>query len=256
MRERAVVRKRFTRADAFLEALRPSRSPWSDGKAKWCFRGQRDARWGLVPSALRTRLGALRKAPRIFSCSEREEFECVQAFVLALDRAGIAIPHDSPRLREWDVAPEFLAPRADGTFGPMKPTWPPSEFFAALALAQHYGIKTRLLDWTYKPLVAAYFACVRIAKHRKVDKGQLAVWALRSDIRFSLVSKVTNSTPRFALVEAPYASNPNLAAQAGVFTLDRRARTGESLHRTLPSPVRRARSKMDPILARIFFGQP
>ncbi len=52
----------------------------------------------------------------------------------------------------------------------------PKESFDWLFLMQHYGVPTRLLDWSESPLVALYFAVEDIEKHGKEDG---ALWLLK-----------------------------------------------------------------------------
>ncbi|HEY5373209.1 MAG TPA: FRG domain-containing protein [Polyangiaceae bacterium] len=94
-----------------------------------------------------------------------------------------------------------------------------------VALAQHNGVPTRLLDWTRAGLNAAYFAATGAAKHATEKKERveaLSIWALRTNFAGwadqNLGQQNSPYAPGLRVVTAPRASNPNLHAQAGVFT--------------------------------------
>ncbi len=98
-----------------------SEFPLHEENGRWLFRGQSNAAWNLRP-----RVG---RPPYDKLFQRNESFNDLN--LLKSWKRYAAQYIDLRDYSEWDC----------------------------LAIAQHHGLATRLLDWTTNPLVAAYFAC-------------------------------------------------------------------------------------------------
>ena len=183
------------------------------------FRGQANGELGLEPSILRNKNHPVRSSVLFRSSSEVSENQIVaeiyglHIFAVYCDSSGLKIPGDSEEFRRKYLDPTKVV----DSFILHRRVWPSNEYFEIMALAQHYGLPTRLLDWSRRSHVAAYFAASGALRDGK-RRGRLAVWALNTEnIKFNLKN--------VEVIPVPGSNNANIAAQSGLFTLLRQEYT-------------------------------
>ena len=177
---------------------------------KYIFRGESSSKNILVPSALRIEN---KKGQNLLSDqndtkkpikTELEQIRCedllLKKFYNRCDYNGLKVP-TIERLRFHSLSPNDVLHNLD---------WLPEDYFELAGLAQHYGIPTRLLDWTTNFFIALYFA---ISNAKRDTNEYFTVWAFKySSANNNLLER------RVRIIVPEYSQNPNLKAQKGLFT--------------------------------------
>ncbi len=199
---------------------------------QWIFRGVSDSKFRLIPKSLRS-IEEDKVTHNLLNsyneCKKRAELAIICEFYTQCHRGGLNLPH----LR-YDLHKSLLNAEIDALVHLQddQSTWPMPELLPIFGLAQHYGIPTRLLDWSLNPFVAAFFAAQPI---QAPTPTHLAVWILNATaIKNQRHPDTENNIIK--IIEPPTAYNPNLKLQQGVFTLQPYAKDMENIQ-DLPSHI-------------------
>ncbi|MEE5131409.1 FRG domain-containing protein [Pseudomonas alliivorans] len=198
----------FSTARQLFDYMSPLNPIWDTGR--YIYRGQPDDSYKLTPSVCRRGAGSFAhgSARRMFDASTLGqvslELDILKRFLDGCDKSGLVVPGYTEQLKE-----KFHSNIS--SFMSAHTPWPPASLYEIMAVAQHYDVPTRLLDWTERALVACYFAAS--SANLEIDTmnmPRIAIWAIDT----------TNAKhwETVKVIRTPGGTSRNQAAQSGLFT--------------------------------------
>lgn len=174
------------------------------GTREWIFRGQGNSQWEIESSITRT----IKYIVGLLKLNDKEK----QDKISSIERQALDIFKSQIHLYIENI-PSNL------------------ENLELISIMQHYGTPTRLVDWTYSPFIAAFFAteatnndCAIYALNAKKIKELTDSKVIRSfnpqkdirSIKYKTLIFENNIEPFFIMYEPSY-KNERIARQQGLF---------------------------------------
>jgi hypothetical protein len=210
---------RFSSFEEVVTAIMPF-GKFSRLARDFIFRGQKNNIYGLTPSVLREDMKeSLWSINRIGKPIDNQsewatyqiqlEYDLLKHFFERADTSGLYVPELKRfRNRMHDLFNMEIFTSSE--------EWLPDDLLELAGIAQHYGLQTRLLDWTYDYHVALYFSAIGLLDEANSDEDSI-VWALNYR-HFDFLWNTVDRTP-LSIVRPSYYGNEYLAAQKGLFTM-------------------------------------
>ncbi|WP_342086173.1 FRG domain-containing protein [Dyadobacter sp. OTU695] len=249
-----VVEKKFNSAIDFLDFLSPTRD--SFGKGSWVYRGHGNANWDLLPSLFRTprditvnnffnsclkfyRSKGFEDSWETYPFPDRHvvtqithqvETRFLRSFANRANKIGLPVPDIEKILNKpKDQLPNFPE------YATMEPPLFKlnAKYYCEFlmdenrrpglyaGLAQHHGIPTRLLDFTFNSMKAIHFAV------KSETPNDICVWAVNSDYferdmftpweELLFQSQGHNMISQHSVLRMPTSTNLFLHHQEGLF---------------------------------------